>query len=105
MNPKDEFAISECKDVRARRMLEFLVPILYTEKLIQVTIIVENTIFRALSEEQRIDWFLVIRDVVVELLFDVGKRKPIPICSFVFHLYEYLDTMRGTKRRHTKWIN
>ena len=64
VNPKDGYAVSECKDVKARRVLEFLIPILYLEKPTRVTIIVRNTIFGALLEERPIDWALVIRDVV-----------------------------------------
>ena len=28
-NPKDRFAVADCKEARARRVLEFLVPLLY----------------------------------------------------------------------------
>ena len=31
-HPKDGYFISECKDLRARRMLEFVIPIIYPEK-------------------------------------------------------------------------
>ena len=47
VNPKDGFGVAECKDVKARRVLEFLVPLLYLEKLAKVTIMMENTIFGA----------------------------------------------------------
>ena len=64
VNTKDDYAISECKDVRARRILEFLIPILYPEKPIQVTITVKNSIFGALSKERPVDWALVMRNEV-----------------------------------------
>ena len=53
INPKDGFAIFECKDARARKVLEFSVLIMYSEKLIQVTIMVGNTIFEALMGKKR----------------------------------------------------
>ena len=31
VNPKDEFAVAQCKEARARRVLEFMVPLLYPE--------------------------------------------------------------------------
>ena len=31
-NPKDSYFLSECKDPRVRRMLEFIIPIFYLEK-------------------------------------------------------------------------
>ena len=64
VNPKHGFAVVECKDVRARRVLEFLVPLLYPGKPSRVTITVENTIFGALSGERPMDWRVVVRDVV-----------------------------------------
>ena len=80
VNLNDGFTISKCKGVRARRVLEFLVPILYSEKPTQVTITVGNKIFKALSRERKVDWPLVIRDVVIKLLFGVEKIKPTAIC-------------------------
>ena len=55
MNSKDGFAVSECKDGRSRRVLEFLVSLLYPEKPIRVTIMVGNTIFGALSGKRPVD--------------------------------------------------
>ena len=56
VNPKDNFVVSECKEVRARRVLEFLVPLLYLEKPTRIMIMVGNTIFGALSGERPVDW-------------------------------------------------
>ena len=49
VNPKDGYAVVDCKDPRAKRVLEFLVPLLYPEKPTRITITVDNTIFGALS--------------------------------------------------------
>ena len=51
VNPKDGYAVAECKDPRVKRVLEFLVLLLYSEKPTRVTITVGNTIFGALSGE------------------------------------------------------
>ena len=64
INPKDGFAVSECKEVRARRVLEFLVLLLYPKKPTRVTITVGNTIFKALSRERLVDWGQVVKDIV-----------------------------------------
>ena len=37
-HPKDGYSLPECMDPRARWVLEFLVPILYSEKLARVTV-------------------------------------------------------------------
>ena len=54
-NPEDGFAIANCEDSRAKRVLEFLISILYPEKPTWVTIIVGNTIFGALLGERKVD--------------------------------------------------
>jgi hypothetical protein len=48
-SPKDRYAIEDCTDVRHRRVLAFLVPILYPEKPNQITVTMDNTIFGALN--------------------------------------------------------
>ena len=84
VNPKDGYAVVDCKDPRAKRVLEFLVPLLYPKK---PTIMVGNTIFGALSGERPVDWRIVVKDLVQRLLSGMGKSKAMPICPYVFHLY------------------
>ena len=86
VNPKDGYAIVDCKEPRARRVLEFLVPLLYPEKPTRVTITVGNTIFGALSGERPVDWGIVVKDLVQRLLSRMGRSKATPICPYVFHL-------------------
>ena len=56
VNPKDGYVVVDCKEPRARKVLEFLVPLLYLEKPTRVTITVGNTIFGALFGERPVDW-------------------------------------------------
>ena len=53
--PKDGYPLLECKDPRARRMLEFVVPILYSKKPTRVTVTIGNTIFEAYTGERKVD--------------------------------------------------
>lgn len=69
-------------------MLEFLLPILYPEKPIWMTVVIGNTIFGALSEEQKIDWAKIIFGMIHHLVSNVGKSRGTPICLFLFHLYK-----------------
>lgn len=64
MDPKDGYPISECLVTLKKRVLEFLIPILYLEKPTRVTMIVGNTIFGSLSDDCLVDWGKVIREVV-----------------------------------------
>ena len=89
----------ECMDPRARRVLEFPVPILYLEKPARVTVTVGNTIFGAYTGEREVDWVLVIWDVVKRLLTGVGKSKPTPICPYLLHLYIVHDVVQADDKR------
>ena len=87
VNPKDRFAVANCKDARAKRVLEFLIPILYLEKPTRVTVTVGNTIFGALLKERKIDWGIILQSVVAKLVEGVRKNKAMPIGPYLFHLY------------------
>ena len=87
VNPKNGYAVADYKDPRVKRVLEFLVPLLYPEKPTRVTITVGNTIFGALSGERPVDWGIVVKHLVQRLLSGMGKSKATPICPYVFHLY------------------
>ena len=87
VNSKDGYGVVDCKDPRVKRVLEFLVPLLYPEKPMRVTITVGNTIFGALSGERPVDWEIVVKDLVQRLLSGMGKSKTMLICPYLFHLY------------------
>ena len=56
INSKDGHSIDDCIDPRERRVLEFVVPIIYPEKPKQVTKVVGNTIFGSFSREYIVNW-------------------------------------------------
>ena len=87
VNPKDGYVVVDCKEPRAKRVLEFPVPLLYLEKPTRITSTVGNTIFKALSGERLVDWGVVVKDLVQRLLSGMGRSKATPICPYVFHLY------------------
>ena len=95
--------MAECKEARARRGLEFPVPLLYPEKPTRVTITMENTIFRALSKERPVDWGHVVKDVVQRLFSEMGKSKMTSICSYVFHMYCAHEVLLPAKKKEY-WI-
>ena len=99
VNPKDGYAVADCKDPRVKRVLEFLVPLLYPKKPMRVTITVGNTIFRALSKERPIDWGIVVKDLVQRLLSGMGKPKATPICPYIFHLYHLHELLLPAEKK------
>ena len=99
VNPKDGYAVVDCKEPRARKVLEFLVPLLYPEKPTRVTITVGNTIFGALSGERSVDWGIVVKDLVQRLLSEMGKSKVMPICPYVFHLYHSQELLLPAEKK------
>ena len=85
--------MSDYVDPRERRVLEFVVLILYSEKLSRITKKIGNTIFSALSGEYKVSWGQILHEVVDKLVSVLGKGKPTPISPYLFHLYnkfEYL---------------
>ena len=60
INPKDGHAVAVCIDPREKRVLEFVVSILYLEKPSQVIVTVGNTIFGALFGVRKVSWEYVI---------------------------------------------
>src|SRR5665811_1319999 len=83
INPKDGHAVSDCIDPREKRVLEFVVLILYPEKPGRVTKEIGNTIFGALSGEYKVSWGQVIGEVVDKLVSVLGKRKPTPVGTYM----------------------
>ena len=98
-HPKDGYSLPECKDLRARRMLEFVVPIPYPEKLERVTVTVGNTIFGAYMGEKEVDWALVMKDTVKRLLTGISKSKSTPIYPYLLHLYIAHDVVQAEDRK------
>ena len=88
VDPKDGYAVGDCRNARQRRVLEFIVPIFHPDKPTRVTITLGNTIFGALDRGREVDWGLVFRDLAQRLAKGVGKLKSTPICPFIFHLYD-----------------
>ena len=99
VNPKDGYAVVDCKEPRTRRVLEFLVPLLYPEKPMRVTITVGNTIFGALSGERPVDWGIVVKDLVQRLVSGMGKSKATLICPYIFHLYHSHELLLPTEKK------
>ena len=99
VNPKDGYAVADCKDPRVKRVLEFLVPLLYPEKPTRVTITIGNTIFEALSGERPVDWGIVVKDLVQRLLSGMGKSKETPICPYIFHLYHSHELLLSAEKK------
>ena len=100
VNPKDGYVVVDCKDPRVKRVLEFLVPLLYPEKPTGVTITVGNTIFGALSRERPVDWGIVVKDLVQRLLSGMEKSKATPICPYAFHLYHLQELLLPNEKEY-----
>ena len=88
VHPKDGYSVGDCRNDRQRRLLEFLVPIVDSDKPTRVMITIGNTIFGALDGGREVDWGVVFRNMAQRLAKGVGKPKPTPICPFLFHLYK-----------------
>ena len=95
INPKDGYAVSGCIDPRERRVLEFVVSILYLEKPGKVIKEIGNTIFDALSGEYKVSWGHILHEVVDKLVSVLGKGKPTLISPYLLYLYNKFECLRG----------
>jgi hypothetical protein len=64
-NPKDGYAVEDCKDPRHKRLLAFLIPIVYPEKPNRITVTWGNTIFGTLSGSRKVNWARVMTNLIV----------------------------------------
>jgi hypothetical protein len=101
-NPKDGYSIDDCKDPWYRRLLAFLVPIVYPEKPNRITVTWGNTIFGVLNGGRKVNWARVITTLVVQLAARVGKSRASPICPFLYHLYEQKELLRPEEEKAWK---
>jgi hypothetical protein len=101
-NPKDRYSIDDCKNPRHKRLLAFLVSIVYPEKPNRITITWGNTIFGALNGGRKVNWAQVITTLVVQLAARVGKSRATPMCPFLYHLYERKELLRPEEEKAWK---
>ena len=94
INSKDGHSVDDCVDPRERKILEFVVPIIYPEKPKQVTKVVGNTIFGSLSKEYVVNCSQVIHKVVHKLVFHLEKGKSTPLSPYLFHLYSKNECLK-----------
>jgi hypothetical protein len=70
---------------KERRVIEFLLPILYPIKPKRLNITMANTIFGALFVANSVNWRRFIQELVEKSIPHIGK-KPSPLSSYLFHL-------------------
>ena len=83
-------------------VLEFLVPIIHSDKPIRVARTLGKTIFGALDGNRPVDWAKIFMDLVHRLVGGIQKTKPTPICPFLYHLYESQGLL--TEKEETDYI-
>ena len=94
INSKDGHSVDDCVDPRERRILEFIVLIIYPEKPKQVTKVVGNTIFDSLSGKYVVNWGQVIHEVVHRLVSHLKNGKSTPLSPYLFHLYSTNECLK-----------
>ena len=102
LHPKDGYSLPDCKDLKARRVLEFLIRIFYPQKPAKITITIGNTIFGAYTGERVVEWVrieIVLRDTITWLLAKIEKSKPTPICPYLLHLYYVQDAIQSEDKK------
>ena len=86
-DPKDGFHSGDYRNPRERRVIEFLLPILYLQNPKRLSIMMVNTIFGALSGTRLVNWGQLIQELVEKSIPHIGK-KPSPLSPYSLHLYQ-----------------
>ena len=89
-DPKDNFHPENCRNLRKRRVLQFLMPILNQDKHKGISLTMANTLFGIMSGVRPVNWRLIIHKIVERALPHIG-RKPSILSPFILHLYQHFD--------------
>ena len=73
-------------------MLEFLLPILNLDKAKRINLTMVNTMFRAMSGIQPVNWEILIHEVIARAFPHIG-RKPSFLSPFILHLYQHYELL------------
>ena len=92
LHSKEGYTIHDCKSDMDRRLLEFMISLLYSGKPSQITVIVANTIFEALGG-RIVNWEEVIYKVVAKLMENVSWSKTSLISPYLFCLYHFCNVL------------
>ena len=84
-SPKDGFHPGNCRNLRERINLTFLMPVFNPDKPKRISLTMANTLFCAMSEVRPVNWGLIIHEVIERVLPNVG-RKPSFLSPFILHL-------------------
>jgi hypothetical protein len=88
-DPKYRFTVANCRDPGARRVMEFLVPILYPDKPAKTTTMLANTILGVYLGARPVAWAGLVQEVVAKLVIGIRKPRPSFITPFLNHLYKH----------------
>ena len=81
-------------------MLEFLVPILLSDKGARVTVEVASTILRCFGNLRAVDCGLVFAKQVKRMVSGVGGSKPSALSPFLLHLYRAMECLDEEEVRY-----
>ena len=74
-DPKDGFHPGNCQNLRERRVIKLILPILSLEKPKRLSITMANTLFKAMSGVRPLNWARLIQEYVEKSIPHIG-RKP-----------------------------
>ena len=87
-DPHEGYLAEDCKDDRARAVLQFLIPIVYPEKPNRVTKMMGNTILGAFTGDRPVSWGHIFERLVDRLVRTLRETShPTAMTNFLAHLY------------------
>ena len=87
-DPKDGFHPRNCRNLRERKVIEFILPILSPKKPKRLSITMANTLFGAMSRVWPVNWVRLLQEYEEKSLPHIG-RKPSFLSPYILHLYQH----------------
>ena len=92
VDPKEGSHPKNYRNKRERRVMEFLLPILNSDKPKRISLTIANNLFGAMSRSRPVNWGIIIHEVVAQALLNIGKR-PSFLSPFILHLHRHYELL------------
>ncbi|CAM6098715.1 unnamed protein product [Calypogeia fissa] len=101
---KEGWKLSQCSDQDLYRVMAFLLPLLYPEKSMRVTVSVGGTIIASYIGQKVISWPKILEDVISKQVMGLTLKTPTSLACYLCHLYFAMNVMfkEDRSKYHTK---
>ncbi|CAM6129143.1 unnamed protein product [Calypogeia fissa] len=93
INPKEGWVLRKCNHIPLRRVLAFLVPLIYPERPNRVTVKIGSTIIASYLRMRKISWPKILEDVISKQVKILESKTPSSLSCYLAHIYFHQKVM------------